>query len=196
MLSKSALRLQRAGAARLTLSLPTTTTTAVLALRRPQRLAAQARAALVPPSSALCVAARTQYAGGSNRDQEAFLTQYDPLDVLGLDTDCTVEDIDAAFEKMKAQYAPNGPTPNAKMVDRAFRAHEILKNPDSAYYAKAHTSQTDRQRLQFQLLPKGQRRLVQGQVVVLMSFAFIIFFLTIKVCFSPITKPLRAATRS
>lgn len=139
---------------------------------------------------------RTQYAQmPGKRDQEAFLTQFDPLEVLGLESDCTVEEIDAAFERAKAKYGPKGPAADAKMVDRVFRAHEILKDPDSPYYLKAHSSQTDRQRLQFQLLPKSKRRLIEFQVCILMLLAFGVAVLAIKLCFRPMDRSLRAATR-
>ncbi|KAK7200401.1 hypothetical protein NESM_000094200 [Novymonas esmeraldas] len=139
---------------------------------------------------------RTQYAQmPGKRDQEAFLTQFDPLEVLDLPSDSTVEEIDAAFEAAKAKYAPNGKYPDAKMVERVFRAHEILKDPDSPYYLKAHSSQTDRQRLQFQLLPKGKRRFVEFQVALLMLIVFGVAVLVIKLVLRPMNRSLRAATR-
>ncbi|CAJ1027481.1 hypothetical protein Q4I30_004530 [Leishmania utingensis] len=139
---------------------------------------------------------RTQYAQmPGKRAQEAFLMQFDPLEVLDLPSDSTVEDIDAAFEKAKALYGPNGKYPDAKMVDRVFRAHEILKDPDSPYYLKAHSSQTDRQRLQFQLLPKAKRRLIEVQVCVLMLVVFVVALLVIKLVLRPINRSMRAATR-
>lgn len=134
-------------------------------------------------------------AATANRDQEAFLSQFDPTDVLGIDPDCTIDEIDAAFEKKKAFYAVNGPMPDAKMVNRVFQAHEILKDPNSPYYLKAHTSQTERQRLQFQLLPKNKRRLVELQVAIVMSVLFLGFVLVVKMCFKPMNHSLRAATR-
>ncbi|KAG5476920.1 hypothetical protein LSCM1_05253 [Leishmania martiniquensis] len=139
---------------------------------------------------------RTQYAQmPGKRDQEAFLTQFDPLEVLDLPPDSTVEDIDAAFERAKAKYGPKGACPDPKMVDRVFRAHEILKDPNSPYYLKAHSSQTDRQRLQFQLLPKSKRRLIELQLCVLMLIVFGVAVLVIKLVLRPINRSMRAATR-
>ncbi|KPA79461.1 putative mitochondrial hypothetical protein [Leptomonas pyrrhocoris] len=150
----------------------------------------------VAEASPLRVQRRTQYAQNpGKREQEAFLTQFDPLEVLGLEPDCNVEDIDAAFERMKGKYAPNGKSPDAKMVERVFRAHEILKDPDSPYYLKAHSSQTDRQRLQFQLLPKSKRRFIEVQVCILMFIVFAIAVLTIKLVLRPMNRSIRAATR-
>ncbi|KPI87310.1 hypothetical protein ABL78_3593 [Leptomonas seymouri] len=147
-------------------------------------------------ASPLGVQRRTQYAQNpGKRDQEAFLTQFDPLEVLGLEPDCNIEDIDAAFERMKGNFGPNGKSPDAKMVERVFRAHEILKDPDSPYYLKAHSSQTDRQRLQFQLLPKSKRRIIELQVCVLMFIALGIAILTIKLILRPMDRSIRAATR-
>ncbi|CBZ27624.1 conserved hypothetical protein [Leishmania mexicana MHOM/GT/2001/U1103] len=146
--------------------------------------------------SALGEQRRTQYAQmPGKREQEAFLTQFDPLEVLDLPSDSTVEDIDAAFEKAKAKYGPNGKYPDAKMVDRVFQAHEILKDPDSPYYLKAHSSQTDRQRLQFQLLPKSKRRLVEFQVCLLMLIVFGVAVLVIRLVLRPMNRSIRAATR-
>jgi hypothetical protein len=154
---------------------------------------ARAGDVVAPP---LAVQRRTQYAQNpGKREQEAFLTQFDPLEVLGLEPDCNVEDIDAAFERMKGKYAPNGPSPDAKMVERVFRAHEILKDPDSPYYLKAHSSQTDRQRLQFQLLPKSKRRFIELQVCFLMLIVVGIAVLTVKLILRPMNRSIRAATR-
>lgn len=151
---------------------------------------------LTPVVSPLSQQRRTQYAQvPGKRDQEAFLSQYDPLEVLGLETDCTVEDIDKAFEERTAFYGPNGKMPDPKKVDRVFRAHEILKDPNSPYYSKAHTTQKDRQRLQFQLLPKGKRRLIEFQVGFLMCVLLGIALLVVELCFRPMKRSLRAATR-
>ncbi|KAG5500119.1 hypothetical protein JIQ42_04454 [Leishmania sp. Namibia] len=157
--------------------------------------AVEVHAAFVP-GIALSEQRRTQYAQmPGKRDQEAFLTQFDPLEVLDLPSDSTVEDIDAAFEKAKAKYGPKGKFPDAKMVDRAFRAYEILKDPDSPYYLKAHSSQTDRQRLQFQLLPKSKRRLIELQLCLLMLVVFVVAVLVIKLVLRPMNRSMRAATR-
>lgn len=146
--------------------------------------------------SALGEQRRTQYAQmPGKREQEAFLSQFDPLEVLDLPSDSTVEDIDAAFEKAKAKYGPNGKYPDAKMVDRVFQAYEILKDPDSPYYLKAHSSQTDRQRLQFQLLPKSKRRLIEFQVCLLMLIVFGVAVLVMRLVLRPMNRSIRAATR-
>ncbi|EPY42153.1 hypothetical protein AGDE_01770 [Angomonas deanei] len=81
------------------------------------------------------------------------------------------------------------------MVDRVFRAHEILKDPESPYYMKAHSSQVDRQRLQFQLLPKSKRRLIEVQVGILMCVVVGLVVGTILICFQPVKKTKRAALR-
>ncbi|KAG5502784.1 hypothetical protein JKF63_04552 [Porcisia hertigi] len=139
---------------------------------------------------------RTQYAQmPGKREQEAFLTQFDPLEVLDLPSDSTLEDIEAAFEKAKAKYGPKGKYPDAKMVDRVFKAYDILKDPDSPYYLKAHSSQTDRQRLQFQLLPKSKRRLIEFQVCFLMLIVLGVAALVINLVLRPMKRSMRAATR-
>ncbi|RHW67451.1 DnaJ domain containing protein [Trypanosoma brucei equiperdum] len=159
------------------------------------RLRRSAVASLLGPTF-LRVQVRTQFAQiPGKRDQEAFLAQFNPLDVLGLNESCTVDDIDEAFKRMSAKYGPNGPTPNAQMVDRVFRAHEVLKDPASPYYLRAHSSDSDRQRLQFQLLPKRQRRLIKGQAGMLVLFLAGIAMLVISMTFRPVKRMLRAATR-
>ncbi|KAG8345866.1 hypothetical protein TRVL_03311 [Trypanosoma vivax] len=147
-------------------------------------------------NAALATQSRGQFAQvPGKRDQEAFLAQFDPLDVLGLDESCSVDDIDKAFQRLSAKYAPNGPSPDVKMVDRVFRAHEVLKDPGSPYYLRAHTSEVDRQRLQFQLLPKHHRRMLQVQVAMLMAFLVGLAVLVISLTFRPVKRTLRAATR-
>ncbi|ORC91816.1 uncharacterized protein TM35_000054120 [Trypanosoma theileri] len=145
---------------------------------------------------ALTLQRRGQFAQvPGKRDQEAFLSQFDPLDVLALNSDCTVDDIDAAFHRLQSKYAPNGPSPDAKMLDRVCRAHEILKDPGSPYYLRAHTSEVDRQRLQFQMLPKSKRQLIQVQVGMLMVLVAGLTMLVISLMVRPIKRSLRAATR-
>lgn len=169
---------------------------AATATRSHTRLRTSAVGAVSLSSGPLDVQRRTQYAQmPGKREQEAFLTQFDPMEVLGLEPDCTIEDIDAAFEAAKAKYGANSKCPDAKMVERVFRAHEILKDPDSPYYLKAHSSQTDRQRLQFQLLPKSKRRLIESQVALLMLLVFGVAVLVIKLVLRPMNRSLRAATR-
>ncbi|EPY33554.1 hypothetical protein STCU_02160 [Strigomonas culicis] len=157
------------------------------------------RAALVSGpavgAAALQCQRRWQYAQSGKREHEAFLSQYDPMEVLGIEPDCNVDDIDAAFAAKKALYGPKGRSPDAKMVERVFRAHEILKDPESPYYLKAHSSQTDRQRLQFQLLPKSKRRLIEVQVGILMCIALAIGMMVVAMCFQPVQKAKRAALR-
>ncbi|KAH9586469.1 hypothetical protein LSM04_004409 [Trypanosoma melophagium] len=145
---------------------------------------------------ALTLQRRAQFAQvPGKRDQEAFLSQFDPLDVLALDSNCSVDDIDAAFKRLQSKYAPNGPNPDAKMLDRVCRAHEILKDPGSPYYLRAHASETDRQRLQFQMLPKSKRQLIQIQVGMLMVFLAGIAMLVVSLMVRPVKRSLRAATR-
>nr|CCC94674.1 conserved hypothetical protein [Trypanosoma congolense IL3000] len=147
-------------------------------------------------SNTLTTQVRTQFAQVSGkRDHETFLAQYDPLEVLGLEESCTVDDIDEAFKKMSAKYGPNGPSPNVKMVERVFKARDVLKDPGSPYYLRAHSSDSDRHRLQFQLLPSQQRRFIKFQAGILMSVLAIVALLVISFTFRPMKRMLRAATR-
>ncbi|KEG14184.1 hypothetical protein DQ04_00581020 [Trypanosoma grayi] len=163
-----------------------------------RRAASVAVSASVGPArhTTLTTQSRAQFAQvPGKRDQEAFLSQYDPLDVLALDESCTVEEIDAAFKRLSAKYGPNGPCPDPQMVDRVFRAHEILKDPGSPYYLRAHTSEVDRQRLQFQMLPRSKRQLIQLQVGLLMILLVGLAMLVISLMMRPVKRSLRAATR-
>lgn len=147
-------------------------------------------------AGALVTQRRSQYMPVTGkRDQEAFLTQFDPMDVLGVETDCNISDIDEAGDRLKGKYGPNGTAPDAKMLDRVVRAYDILKDPDSPFYLRAHSSQTDRQRLQFQLLPKSKRRMIEVQVGFLMCVAFTAAFLLVKMSMQPMRRSLRSATR-
>ncbi|KAF8298483.1 hypothetical protein TcYC6_0075140 [Trypanosoma cruzi] len=148
------------------------------------------------PHTSLFAQSRTQFAQvPGKRDQEAFLSQYNPLEVLDLDESCTVEEIDEAFKRMSAKYGPNGPCPDAQLLDRVFRAHAILKDPGSPFYLRAHSSETDRHRLQFQLLPKSKRRIIEFQVGILVlllaGLAILVFVLILR----PMKRSIRAATR-
>ncbi|RNF01628.1 uncharacterized protein Tco025E_08544 [Trypanosoma conorhini] len=148
------------------------------------------------PHATLTAQSRTQFAQvPGKRDQEAFLSQYNPLEVLALEESCTVEEIDEAFKRMSAKYGPNGPCPDAKLLDRVFRAHEILKDPGSPYYLRAHSSDTDRQRLQFQLLPKSKRRLIEVQVGILVLLLVGLAMLVLTLVLRPMKRSIRAATR-
>lgn len=96
---------------------------------------------------------------------------------------------------MKGKYGPNGPCKNPKLLDRVFQAYEILKDPQSPYYARAHVSQSDRQRLQFNLLPKSQRILISIQGFFLAGIALTALVLVVVLSFLPARRSLRAATR-
>ncbi|RNF10040.1 hypothetical protein TraAM80_01776 [Trypanosoma rangeli] len=148
------------------------------------------------PHTTLTAQSRTQFAQvPGKRDQEAFLSQYNPLEVLALEESCTVEEIDEAFERMSAKYGPNGPCPDAKLLDRVFRAHAILKDPGSPYYLRAHSSDSERQRLQFQLLPKSKRRLIEVQVGILLLLLVGLAMLVLSLVLRPMKRSIRAATR-
>lgn len=129
------------------------------------------------------------------RDQDAFLSQFDPIDVLGLDESCSAQDIHASHKRLAAKYGPTGPSPDAKMFQKITRAHEVLTDPTSSYYARAHTSDSDRQRLQFEMLPKGQKKVFQVHIIGCIIIILIVMVLTINMALQPYKRVHRAAQR-
>lgn len=129
------------------------------------------------------------------RDQEAFLAQYDPLEVLCLSDSCTVSEIDKAHERLAQKYGPGGAFPDEKMAERVRRAHEILKDPASPFYMKAHSSDMDRQRLQFELLPKREKKLLQVHIIFAACLVGGVMLLMINMMLKPMRKGMRAALR-
>jgi preprotein translocase subunit Sec63 len=162
-------------------------------MRRCAQLIGVQRRQLVVP---LVAQKRWQYMQApGKRDQDAFLSQFDPLDVLCLDESCSVKDIHEAHKRLTAKYGPTGPSPDTKAVEKVRRAHEVLTDPTSSYYARAHTSDTDRQRLQFEMLPKGQRKVFQFHIVGCVILIGIVACITLTMAMQPYKRVQRAALR-
>lgn len=129
------------------------------------------------------------------RDQDAFLSQFDPIDVLGLEESCSAADIHAAHKRLAAKYGPTGPSPDPKMLQKVTRAHEVLADPSSSYYARAHTSDNERQRLQFEMLPKREKKVFQLHIIGCCVVIFIVAVITINMALQPYKRVHRAAQR-
>jgi hypothetical protein len=155
--------------------------------------AAASAGVLVSSSTALAVQARhaSMYELAGKREQEGFLVQYDPLQVLGLPTD---ED---NFENVRKAYAElqEAHKGDRTRLDKIHRAYTILSDPASPYYVKSRMQDVNRRKMQIQLLPPQQQKLVKFQ-----AFLYTVFvafgIMTIGYAFLyPVKKMLRAATR-
>lgn len=167
-------------------------------MRRAAAASLATSSSTVPSSvaSVVVVQRRTQYMQApGKRDQEAFLSQYEPLDVLNLDETCSAKEVHAAYNRLVAKYGPQGPSPDPKMVDRVTGAYEVLKDPMSPYYIRAHATDNHRKRLQFDMLPEKQRKAVQFQVVIAAIFVACVGGLIVFMSLQPMKKVRHAATR-
>ena len=135
------------------------------------------------------------YYDPAKREQEAFMSTYNPIAVMELDEEATAKDIEKAYTNLVAKYGPKATKPDTKKMERIERAYEILKDTTSPFYTKAHASDQNRQRLQLEMLPKKQQRMVQIQLFVLCSLVAFGILLFLKTAFMPMQKGLRAATR-
>jgi preprotein translocase subunit Sec63 len=148
------------------------------------------------PATATVTQTRTQYMQSpGKRDQEAFLSQFEPLDVLCLPDTCSAQDVTDAFNRLTLKYGPQGPSPDPKMIERVRRAHEVLTDPSSPYYTRAHAGDNERQRLQFDMLPKNHKKALQLHVVLTMILVAGVAWLVIHMALKPMRNVKRAATR-
>lgn len=161
-------------------------------MRRSLRVVGRASVTVAPSASQR----RTlYYYDPAKREQEAFMSTFNPLSVMGLDEEATAKDIEKAYTALQAQHGPKATKPDTKKMERIDRAYEILKDTTSPFYTKAHASDQNRQRLQLEMLPKKQQRIVQIQLFVLCSIVAFGFLIFLKTAFMPMQKGLRAATR-
>lgn len=123
------------------------------------------------------------------------MAQYQPLDVLCLGDSCSASEVHEAHKRLAAKYGPQGATPDPKMLERVNRAHDVLSDPQSPYYTRAHTSDSDRQRLQFEMLPPTNRRAIKIQVGIAGVFVACVFFMVVYMALKPMKNVKRAATR-
>jgi hypothetical protein len=130
------------------------------------------------------------------RDQEAFLYQYDPLEVLGLPpTTTSKKQVDAAFETLKAAYGEGGKMPNKNKMQRFQSAYDILLDPHSVYYTKATIDQKSRRELMVDVMPFREAFVVKSQAWMIMIVVVLGFFTFVYSTFFPTIKMARAASR-
>jgi hypothetical protein len=130
-------------------------------------------------------------ANNSRRDQDSFLSQYCPLEVLGLyEGESNLNNIHAAFAKKKAEAKGN-----KYKTTQLERAYAILTDPRSSYYEKASWQQGHRQKLLVDLLPQQQRRQVKGYMYTWSAVAVLGVLAMVYALLHPIVRIHRAATR-
>lgn len=148
--------------------------------------------------SALTTARRFNAAAGmggadASRENETWLSQYEPLDVLGLNENANRKDIEAAYAKTKETFGPRGILPNVKTVERAEKAMQILGDPNSIYYTRALASEEWKHRLHFQFLDDRSKLLTQWRVAAALCGIFLGFYALVAFAFHPYKKIKRAA---
>ena len=127
----------------------------------------------------------------SRRDQESFLAQYCPLDVLGLvEGESSLRNITRAYEAKKKTHLGD-----KSSIDLVERAYNVLTDPQSPYYAKQTWQQGHRQRLLVELLPTTQRRQVKFYAYLWGSIGTVAAVMIMYAFLHPIVKIWRAATR-
>jgi len=127
----------------------------------------------------------------SRRDQESFLAQYNPMEVLGLYEGVSdMNQVMKSYETKKKEHMGD-----KVMTERLDRAFNIVTDPKSPYYERLTWQQGYRQKLMVELLPKEQRRVAKfyayfwGTIGVIGMFAMVYAFI------HPVLKIWRAATR-
>eukprot|EP00672_Neobodo_designis_P003317 CAMPEP_0174864178 /NCGR_PEP_ID=MMETSP1114-20130205/57861_1 /TAXON_ID=312471 /ORGANISM="Neobodo designis, Strain CCAP 1951/1" /LENGTH=198 /DNA_ID=CAMNT_0016099265 /DNA_START=26 /DNA_END=619 /DNA_ORIENTATION=+ len=133
---------------------------------------------------------------GGKREQEGFLYQYDPMDVLGLTRDTEhIDEVKAAYEELKAQFGPNGTAPSKSRMQKVQAAYDILMDHESVYYTKQGVHDHHRKTLQLQVMPHGTSSLVQAKAMIMTCLVCIGAFSFFYVILFPVIKMSRAASR-
>ncbi len=132
-----------------------------------------------------------QEMNASRRDQEAFLSQYNPMEELGLyEGVCDIKQIVKAYEEKKKTFKGD-----KVMIERIERAFNVVTDPKSPYFERLTWQQGYRQRLMIELLPKDQRRAAKGYAYFWGTIGAIAILFFIYSFIHPIKKIWRAATR-
>lgn len=136
----------------------------------------------------------TETAG--RRDEEAFLSQYDPLEVLGLhpETDDMIK-VHDAYGKLDQAFGPSSGRPNLARFKNVQKAYDILKDHQSVYYKKARPTQTNRRKLMLQVVPAKQKQLIFAQSYTVLIFVLMGIWGIAYSIFFPMIKITRAASR-
>lgn len=145
-----------------------------------------------------CVSTRRRMDNvNGRRDHDAFLSQYDPLEVLLItESDATIEKVKEQYQLLQAKHAPDGPMPHPKQRERVLKAFEILMDSRSSYYSKARPGDDVRQKLLLQLLPPWQRILLKAQTWGMIALTFFFVASVLYHTMYPVKKAIRSATRS
>lgn len=151
----------------------------------------------LPGQAAAIVGRRFQEVQHGRRDHEAFLSQHDPVEVLGLsEDDVTYDKAKEAYERLLIHYGPKGPQTSAKMHKRVVQAWEIINDPVSPYYTKARIGDDGRRRLQLAVMPAKHRWLLNAQAGMYVVAAVVFFWFIFYLCMQPVQKGIRSATRA
>lgn len=136
------------------------------------------------------------YETPGKRDEEAFLYQYDPLDVLGLPASTNKKkEVEAAMEMARSLYGPKGSKPNKSKMDRCQAAYDILMDAHSVYYTKANVEQTTRKQLMVDVMPAREAYVVQVRAYIMMMIIIFGVATFIHSMLYPTIKMARAAAR-
>jgi preprotein translocase subunit Sec63 len=130
------------------------------------------------------------------RDEEAFLYQYDPMEVLGLPkTTNDLAQVKDAFNKVQMDVGPNSKKPNKQRMERAQKAFDMLMDHESVYYRKSTMSDKHRRELMLQVMPRGVGLLAQANVGLFTILVIMGVFSFFYVMCYPMIKISRAASR-
>ena len=178
---------------------------AVAALRAPALRGgmdvARSRVATLPmivPCAAPVAAQRfaAMYETPGRRDEEAFLRQYDPLDVLGLSRNTNnIKEVDSAYAKLRDEFGPKSKKPNPQKWERVEKSYKILKDYQSVYYSKQAFNDQNRRDMMLQIMPQGSSIWTQAKAMMMTAVMIIGFFGFLYVMFYPVIKMARAASR-
>jgi hypothetical protein len=166
-----------------------------------RRVAPRSLHGSIAPSSAAIAASlrfqtnkeRMESGYGMARSDETFLSQYDPLDVLGLNEQAQRSDVERSYAEMCAEFGPQGRKPDAKRLERVQRAFEILKDPKSIYYMRAVPREDFKHRLSYQFMDSNNKLMSKIKGFFGIVLVCIFFFGTMGMAFQPFKKIHRAA---
>ena len=136
------------------------------------------------------------YETPGRRDEEAFLRQYDPLDVLGLSRNTNnIKEVDSAYAKLRDEFGPKSKKPNPQKWERVEKSYKILKDYQSVYYSKQAFNDQNRRDMMLQIMPQGSSIWTQAKAMMMTAVMIIGFFGFLYVMFYPVIKMARAASR-
>jgi hypothetical protein len=146
----------------------------------------------------LCAARRWKLAGNGaaaqlNRNDESFLSQFEPLDVLGLDELAQRADVERRYVQLKSELGPQGARPDPRRLERVEQAFEILRDPKSIYYTRAVSDEEFKHRLAFQFTDSRGKLVMKVRTLSVFLAVIAFVFATLRLAIHPYTKVRRAA---